>query len=248
MRLKQLSTLMICAVLFATSCKKDSGSSSSNTVTVSAGGAISFPTGTSGACYSIVHRKQMTGSFVDFHTASAWFEDYSTVASAGTVSCNAVNLNQYVPNTWYTVMASDLFDLTDNKAEWVIQGNPAKSIPAFTHTDAAAFTSTVSFSTPSAVVNTNSNLTITHSALPSNVMVVIYGLQSTTAGLVKTYGYVGNSATSFTFPSADLKAMATPPNKISVSIMPVVMTSAVYGGKTYYFVKQFKFEKDYTTM
>ena len=96
-------------------------------------------------------------------------------------------------------------------------------------------------------VNTNSNLTITHSALPSNVTCVIYALQGTTAGAIKTYGYVGNTATSFTFPSADLKAMATPPNKITVAAMPVVMSTAVYGGKTYYFVKQFKYERDYTT-
>jgi hypothetical protein len=245
MKLKKILGFALFAVMLTTSCKKsDSGSTS--TSVVDAAGHIVLPSDIAGALYAIHTKQSGGGSSFDIQSTFAWFGSAGASVAAGTVTCESDPLTQYIAGSWYQGTGMGIFDVTTNHIAWSVQGNAATGVPAFTYTDVAPMPLSFTFTTNSSSVNLANNLTINFSALPSNIAAVAFGLQGDYG--TKNFGVAGNTSTSYTFSSADLKAVAKPGSQIAVVAMPIITTPVTLSGKKYYFVKQFEIEKIYSTL
>lgn len=241
MKLKNLFILALSVIVFGTSCSKSTSSSSTSTPTVDANGNIVLPANISGALYAI-HTIQTAPNFPVGITQSAiaWFNSATASDSAGTVSINNVPLYQFMTGTMYNTSASLLFYVDSNNLVWTVQGNSTKGIPAFTYTHTEPFPKSFTYSvnTTSGKVNLNNSLTITNSALPSNITAIVYGIKGDKG--TKNVGVAGTTSTSYTFSSSDLNSVAKSGSQIGVTAMPIIMNPATLAGKTFYFVKQFQ--------
>jgi hypothetical protein len=251
--MKKLNILFLALVLFS-SCKKNDTEVipdivvKKDSVTVSPDGNIN-PQNADGALYVIESRYYDTRNGSVYETdqsAFAWFGAYPAVVDAGVVKVNTTELDNIINN--YTGSASlsfgdTLFKGTNANATWNIQGKSASGVPAFIHTDNTTLPTGPNFTLP-ATVNINNNLTVTHTSTGGKV-----GVLYTLAGdLGQTTKYVANTSNSITFSSAEIKTVAIGGSEIGLSIMPVTYTTATYGGKKYYFVKQHQFVRITATL
>src|SRR5690606_9870507 len=95
-----------------------------------------------------------------------------------------------------------------------------------------------------ATVNINNPLTINFSPV-TNVSGIVYTLKGNKGEKNKA---VLNGASSVTFTSAELQEVAFTEDAIGVGVMPVIYQPTTLNGKKIYFVKQFQYLRETTTL
>ena len=236
--------LFLLATLFVTtisSCKKDEEDDLGGTPS---DGQVEIPSDAAGAFYAI-NSTSITdfGGFTDTAQtgmAMGWFDSYTQTKNGGAVTSNGDTLfstNPFTntPNVWYTASGVDFY--TGN-VTWRVQGNTSNNVPAFTHTDNTAWPTVTSLTVPSSV-NTSSALNISFNA--SGYDQLIASLRGS-AGTVNKV--IASGTSSVTFSAAEVQqAFGSTASAATVQVMPIKLTSATYGGKKYYFVKQQAYAK-----
>jgi hypothetical protein len=144
-------------------------------------------------------------------------------------------------NQYFSSNTTNLFDAT-GLVKWDVEGNLATGIKEFIHNDEGAFPSGAEFTLP-AQIDINADFTLTHSSA-GNVSGIIYTATGKKGQLSKS---VMGSGTSITFTAAELNQVALAGDGISISVMPIKITSAGYNGIKY-FVKQFLQERPTATL
>lgn len=236
--------LFLLATLFAStvsSCKKEDDD---NLGGQPSDGQVEIPSDAQGAFYAI-NSTSITdfGGFTDTTRTGigmGWFDSYTQTKNGGAVTSNGDSLfltNPFTntPNAWYTASNVDFY--TGNVA-WKVQGNTANSIAAFTHTDNTAWPTVTSLTVPSSV-NTSSALNISFNASGYDQLIATLRGSAGTVNKVVSPG-----ATSAIFSAAEVQqAFGSTASAATVQVMPIKLTSATYGGKKYYFVKQQAYAK-----
>jgi hypothetical protein len=246
--MKKLNILFLAAVLFS-SCKKDDvAATPPDEVTVNPDGTLN-PQNADGALYAIESRffDTRNGSTYDAdQTAYAWFGSYPAIIDAGIVKVNNIEMdnlfNSYTASGTLS-FGDTLFKGNNANAVWNVQGKSASGVAAFTHTDNTTLPIGPSFTLP-ATVNINNSLTVNHTTT-GGAIGVLYTL---IGDLGQTTKHVANTSNSITFTSAEIKKVAVSGSQIGLSIMPVTYTTASYGGKKYYFVKQHQYARETATL
>lgn len=161
--------------------------------------------------------------------AAAFFDgtDYSSFISGGTVSCETLELGAN-PNNSYTFIPSATepsgIDFSGNP-DWSVGGNGV--IPAFTHTTNIGFPTAGNVTSSTTVTKANGyTLSIASVSGADSVLYMVAGVIVTEPG----------NSTSHTFSAADLADIGSGPSVVQAAAYK--MESAVYGGKTFYFVNE----------
>jgi hypothetical protein len=244
--MKKINILFLTIVLFS-ACKKDIAPATPDKVTVGPDGSIN-PQNADGALYVIETKNYTTNnstSYDRFQTALAWFGKFPSVVDGGTVKVNdneLGNIFNYYTASAFLEFQDTLFRGNNANALWNVQGNAAAGVPAFSHSDNTPLPVGPYFTLP-ASVNINNSLTVNHTAT-SGAVGVIYTLRGDNGDTTK---YVANSSSSISFTSAEVKSVAVSNGQIGLSIMPVTYSTATYGGKKYYFVKQNQYTRETVT-
>jgi hypothetical protein len=244
--MKKLNILFLALVLFS-SCKKDDAPAPPDGVTVGPDGSLN-PQNADGALYVIESRNYTSNSGTNYdrtQTAFAWFGKFPALVDAGIVKVNdneLDNIFNYYSTSSFLTFQDTLFSGTNANALWNVQGNAGAGVPAFTHNDNSTLPVGPGFTLP-ASVNINNSLTINHTGTGGAVG-VLYTLAGDNGDTTK---YVPNTSSSMTFTSAEIKSVAVSRGRIGVSVMPVTYTTATYGGKKYYFVKQHQYTRETVT-
>lgn len=249
MRSKKIFSTLALALILMAGCKKDDvPKNQTETVSVNPDGSLKLEDA-GGAFYSIQIKNYLSNSgsaFDENQEAFAWVGNFPTLVDAGTIKLNDHELNNwgnYYVSSAVLEFGDTLFNAASGNATWNIAGNPDTGVPAFTHADNAPFPTAPSFTLP-AQININNNLTITHTSTGGNVG-VLYTLSGNNGDTTK---HVLNTSSSMTFTSAEIKAVAEGNSEVAVSVMPVSYSSAIYGGKKYYFVKQHQYTRQTATL
>lgn len=243
--MKKINILLLALVLFS-ACKKDDPAPQDK-VTVGPDGSIN-PENADGAFYAIETRNysdNIRTGYSRSQTALAWVGKYPAVVDGGKVTVNNNELDNIF--NFYTSFAfldvqDTLFSGTNANAIWNVQGNATTGVPAFTHTDNTALPAGPDFTLPVSV-NINNSLTVNHTTTGGAVG-VLYTLRGDIGDTTK---YVANTSSSITFTSAEIKSVAVSSGRIGLSIMPVTYSTATYGNKKYYFVKQNQYTRETIT-
>ena len=243
---KYLAIIALTVTLFS-SCKKNDTQAPAEPVTINSDGSLNIADA-DGAFYAIESKNFDTynsSTFEEVQYAYAWFGKFPAVVDAGTVTVNNIQVDNF--GNFYTAFAllssSDtLFKGANVNAAWNVQGNTTSGISAFTHTDNTTLPVAPSFTLP-ASVNINNSLTVNHTAT-GGAMGVLYTLTGSKGDTTK---FVANSSSSVTFTSAEVKAVAISSDRVGLSVMPVTYSSASYGGKKYYFIKQHQYTRETVT-
>jgi hypothetical protein len=244
--MRKINILFLALVLFS-GCKKDITPATPDKVTIGPDGSIN-PENADGALYVIESRNFTTNnstSYDRFQTALGWFGKFPAVVDGGIVKVNdnqLSNLFNYYNASAFLEFQDTLFKGTNANALWNVQGNAAAGVPAFTHTDNTPLPVGPSFTLPTSV-NINNSLTVTHTPTGGAVG-VLYSLRGDNGDTTK---YVANTSSSITFTSGEIKSVAVSNGQIGLSIMPVTYSTATYGGKKYYFVKQNQYTRETVT-
>ena len=235
------------AVTFFAGCKKKDNQTSDPTISINADGSLNI-SNADGALYAIESKNFDTyagATFDETQYAYGWFGKFPAVADAGVVKVNNIVVDNYsnIYTTFASLSAYDtLFKGANLTASWSVAGNTASGIAAFTHTDNTALPTAPAFTLP-ASININNSLTVTHTAT-GGALGVLYTLSGNAGDTTK---FVANSSSSVTFSSAEIKAVALAHDRVGLSIMPVTYSSASYGGKLYYFIKQHQYTRETVT-
>lgn len=249
MKLTKILTAFALTLIVFTSCKKDNGTEDTpGTVTVNPDGSLNL-SDADGALYAIQIRNYDTYNGTGYDAsqmAYAWFGKFPTVVDAGIVKANSTELGNMF--NYYTEMAllsfgDTLFTGTNANVVWNVQGKTTSGVPAFIHTDNSALPTSPAFTLP-ASININNSLTVSHTPVSANLG-VLYTITGNKGDSTK---FVASNSSSISFSSAELKAVAYSNDQIGLSIMPVSYTTATYGGKKYYFVKQHQFTRETVTL
>ena len=248
MKNTNILAVLLSGLFLFSSCKKDDVQNQAATVKVNADGSLNV-SDADGAFYTVVTKDFDTNNsstFEEIHMAWGWAGKFPAVVNAGIVKANNIEIDNY--GNYYTSIAvlsfSDtLFKGANFNTVWSIQGNASSGITGFTHTDNTPLPAGPSFTLPAAI-NINNNLTITHTAT-SGALGVLYTLSGDKGDTTK---YVANTSSGITFTSAEVKAVALSNSGISMSVMPITYSSATYGGKKYYFVKQYQYGRQTATL
>lgn len=242
-----LITLFAGLVLFS-GCKKDDVQNPDPTVKVNADGSLNA-SDADGAFYTFVSKDFTTNSsstYEEVHMAYAWTGKFPNIVDAGIVKANNIPIDN-MSNLYMTLsllsFGDTLFKGSNFNTVWSVQGNAATGVPAFTHTDVTALPAAPAFTLPAAI-NINNNLTINHSST-GGVLGVLYTLTGDNGDTTK---YVANTSNSITFTSAEIKSVAETNSAVSISIQPITYSTAMYGGKKYYFVKQYQYVRQTATL
>lgn len=245
--MRKINILFLALVLFS-GCKKDIAPATPDKVTIGPDGSIN-PENADGALYVIETRNYTTNnstSYDRFQTALAWFGKFpALLVDGGIVKVNDNELSNffnYYNASTFLEFQDTLFKGNNANALWNVQGNSAVGVPAFTHTDNTPLPVGPGFTLP-ASVNINNSLTVNHTPTGGAVG-VIYTLVGDNGDTAK---YVANTSNSITFTSAEIKSVAVSNGLIGLSIMPVTYSTATYGGKKYYFVKQNQYTRETVT-
>jgi hypothetical protein len=230
-----------------TGCKKNNTIGATASITVNPDGSVNFPDA-DGTLYAVQVKSYDTyngTSYSASQVANAWFGTFPNITDAGIVKANSkVLTNTY---NYYNAMAflnsgDTLFTGNGATVTWNVQGNTISGVPAFSHTDNAALPAGPEFTLPTAI-NINNSITINHTATTGNIG-VIYTLSGSKGDTTK---FIASSSSSITFSSTEVQAVAVSSDYISLSVMPVNYTSAVYSGKKYYFVKLLQYRRETIT-
>jgi len=243
---KYLAIAAIALTLFS-SCKKKDTAAPDATVSINADGSLNI-SNADGALYAIESKNFDTyngATFDESQFAYAWFGKFPAVADAGVVKVNNIQVDNF--SNIYTTFASlstydTLFKGANLTVAWNVAGNTTSGIAAFTHTDNTALPTAPAFTLP-ASVNINNSLTVSHTAT-GGALGVLYTLSGSNGDTTK---FVANSSNTVTFTSGEIKAVALAHDRVGLSIMPVTYSSATYGGKLYYFIKQHQYTRETVT-
>lgn len=247
MKANKILALLSLFLIMLSGCKKDDVKSTSDTVTVGADGSINI-SDADGALYAIQSKNFDTHNGSTFETnqiAYAWFGKFPSLIDAGIVKVNTIELDNF--GNYYNAFAplpftDSLFKDNNVTAVWNVEGNTTSGVPAFTHTDNSPLPAAPNFTLPVSV-NINNSLTVNNSTTGGE-MGVLYTLIGDNGDTTK---YVPKTSSSITFSSAEIKSVAVSRGRLGLSIMPVTYSSATYGGKKYYFVKQHQYTRETVT-
>lgn len=247
MKIKNFLLALFSGFVLFSSCKKDDVQSQNSAVKVNADGSINAADA-DGAFYTVITKEfddNQSSTYQEMHMAYAWAGKFPAIVDAGIVKANNIQIDNY--GGFYMSMAllqagDTLFKGTNYNTAWSVQGNSSSGVPAFTHTDNTAMPAAPNFTLP-ASININNNLTVAHSAT-GGALGVLYMLTGDNGDTTK---YIANTSSSITFTSAEIKSVARSQSAISISIMPINYTTATYGGKKYYFVKQNQYVRETAT-
>lgn len=248
MKTNQILAVLAVAILLFSSCKKDEVPTPAEGVTVNADGSLNL-NDADGAFYAIQIRNYATynGSSYDANqVAYAWFGKFPSIVSGGIVKVNNTeldNMMNYYSAVGFLSFGDTLFTGSNANASWNVQGNSGAGISAFTHTDNSSLPAGPAFTLP-ASININNSLTVNHTSTGGNIG-VLYTLAGDNGDTTK---FVANTSSTVTFSSSEIKSVAiSGGNPIGLSIMPVSYSTASYGNKKYYFVKQHQFTRETVT-
>ncbi|MFY7964876.1 MAG: hypothetical protein ACOVO1_08260 [Chitinophagaceae bacterium] len=235
--------LLICLAFVFTVCCKKSDNSNSNSTTILADGTINYGININGGLH-VLNIKSENGSFpsITLHKAFVWMGSELNSQSAGVVTCNDSTLQQNASLfNMYFFFGQNLFNVDSNNIAWKVAGNAATGIAAFNYVDSQPWPKNFDFFYSATTVNPNNDFTITFPALPANVSGIIFSISGVDDD--KSYGFMGNTKTSITFSSSDLKSVIKNGNLITISAQPVIISEATIAGKRYNFLKSYLVSK-----
>ena len=247
MKTKNILLSLLTGLLLFSGCKKDDVQNPS-TVQVNADGSLNAADA-DGAFYTVVMKEFATynsSTFDEIHMAYAWAGKFPAIVDAGIVKANNIpidNLGNFYMSVAVLTFGDTLFKGANFNTAWNIQGKSSTGVPAFTHTDNAALPAAPAFTLPAAI-NINNSLTVNHTST-GGALGVLYQLTGDKGDTTK---YVANSSSSITFTSAEIKSVAQSGGSVVLSIMPITYSTATYGGKKYYFVKQYQYLRETATL
>lgn len=236
------------ALAFTMGCNKSTSNNSNTTTTILSDGTISYGTNINGGMY-VSNIKSENGIFPSFtvQKAMVWLGSELNSQNAGVVTCNDSTLNQNASLfNLYLFFGQNLFSVDSNNITWKVQGNSSAGISAFDYTDSQPWPKNFDFFPSATSVNSNNDFTITFSALPSNISGIIFSISGVDDD--KSYGFMGNTKTSITFSSSDLKSVVKNGNLVTISAQPVIISEATIAGKRYSFLKSFIVSKLFAVM
>lgn len=248
MKIKNILLSLLTGLIIFSGCKKDDVQNTDPTVKVNADGSLNA-SDADGAFYTVVMKEfdtNTSSSYEEIQMAYAWTGKFPAIVDAGIVKANNIpidNLGNFYMSVAVLSFSDTLFKGPGYNTVWNVQGNPGAGVPAFTHTDNTALPAAPAFTLPAAV-NINNNLTVNHTPT-GGALGVLYTLTGDNGDTTK---YVANSSSSVTFTSAEIKSVARSNGRIVLAIMPITFNTATYGGKKYYFVKQYQYFRETATL
>lgn len=239
MRKIKLLSAVIFSFLLLESCQKEASFSEDDNnqpnLTVDANGNIALSSDADGAFYAIkqyLYDSYTGNSNDEFQYAMAWFGSPTSMKDGGDVTVNTIPVDFISGVNYYMYVGFDVL-FSGNAVAWTSSGNSANGISAFNHTDNSAFPAGGFFTLP-AKINIANSFTLTYTAT-GNVAGTVYEVIGNKGTKRKA---VGGASSSVTFTAAELQEVANTADAIAFTVMPVSYTTATYGGKKYYFVKQ----------
>lgn len=247
MKTTKYLAIVALALTFLIGCKKNDTQTPDPTISINADGSLNI-SNADGALYAIESKNFDTyngATFDETQYAYAWFGKFPAVSNAGVVKVNNIEVDNF--SNIYTSFAflstyDTLFKGANLTAAWSVAGNTTSGISAFTHTDNTALPTAPAFTLP-ASVNINNSLTVNHTAT-GGALGVLYTLSGSNGDTTK---FVANTSSTVTFSSSEIKAVALAHDRVGLSVMPVTYSSATYGGKQYYFIKQHQYTRETVT-
>lgn len=154
--------------------------------------------------------------------------DYNSFIDGGTVKCEDETLSRFQNGSYstYSQTSATGIDFSGN-ANWDVSG--AGDIPAFSHTASRSFPGISAISSPETITRAN-GYTVTFNGNMSNTDSVIWVVGS------KQFSTTG-PMNSRTFTAAELSDLQTGAGNI-IQVAAYNIESAVYGGKTFYFINE----------
>lgn len=248
MKTKNILGILLTGLVLFSSCKKEDVQNQAATVKVNADGSLNA-SDADGAFYTVVMKDFNTNNsstYDEMHMAMAWTGKFPAVVDAGIVKANDIpidNLGNFYMSIAFLSFSDTLFKGTNFNTVWNVQGKASSGVPAFSHTDNTALPAGPAFTLPAAI-NINNSLTLSHTATGS-ALGVLYTLSGDYGDTTK---YIANTSTGITFTSAEIKSVARSQSAVNISIMPIAYSTASYGGKKYYFVKQYQYNRQTATL
>lgn len=246
-KIKILSALSI-SLLLLESCQKEASFSEDDNnpqnVSVDANGNLSLNSDADGAFYAI--RQYLYDSYTgntndEFQYAMAWFGSPTSMKDGGDVTVNTIPVDFISGVNYYMYAGFDVL-FSGNPAVWTASGNSGNGISAINHTDNSAFPAGGYFTLP-AKINIANSFTLSYTAT-GNVAGTVYEVIGNKGTKRKA---VGGASNSVTFTAAEMQEAAYTGDAIAFTVMPVSYTTATYGGKKYYFVKQSQHSRETET-
>jgi hypothetical protein len=267
MKAFKIGTICWAALLIVTGCQKEGSVENGNaptnddiTVQLTADGQLLIGPDAAGVLTATKYQgyfRISTFNVIDSiysEYAGAWFENQNNSANVGIVKAGAQTLTKQASagNTYYTdpATAGPFFPVfrANDEVQWSVQGNTALGIPGFSHYDVELMPRMPYFTLPD-TVDISQPLTINHSQTAPDVVAVFYAAMIDSASIFRTAKLVMGNPTSVTFTSAELNAIAAGSSitTISIIVMPISVSKAVYNGRKYYFCKRksVQFETNY---
>ncbi len=248
MRKINLLSGLVFSFLLLESCQKEASFSEDDNnqqnVSVDANGNLSLNSDADGAFYAI--KQYMYDSYTgntndEFQYALAWFGSPASMKDGGDVTVNTIPVDFIGGVNYYMYIGFDVL-FSGNSTAWTASGNSGNAISAFNHTDNSAFPSGGYFTLP-AKINIANSFTLNYTAT-GNVAGTVYEVIGTKGTKRKA---VGGASNSVTFSPAEMQEVANTADAIAFTVMPVSYTTASYGGKKYYFVKQSQYARETET-
>ena len=245
-KIKILSALLFSLLLG--SCQKEASFSEDDNnqpnLTVDANGNIALSSDADGAFYAI--RQYLYDSYTgntndEFQYAMAWFGSPTSMKDGGDVTVNTIPVDFISGVNYYMYAGFDVL-FSGNPAVWTASGNSGNGISAINHTDNSAFPAGGYFTLP-AKINIANSFTLSYTAT-GNVAGTVYEVIGNKGTKRKA---VGGASNSVTFTAAEMQEAAYTGDAIAFTVMPVSYTTATYGGKKYYFVKQSQHSRETET-